>query len=148
MTMADESKKEWYIVQTYSSYENKAKLALEERIAHSGLEEYFDQVFIPTETVTEVRNGKKRQVTRKFYNGYIFVKMHLTDQTWHVVKDTPKIVGFLGNQREPVWRFLRLCPDHLGQRTISFPLLGHDQYRLKLHSQWLNHHFSAECHAQ
>ena len=75
MTMADESKKEWYIVQTYSSYENKAKLALEERIAHSGLEEYFDQVFIPTETVTEVRNGKKRQVTRKFYNGYIFVKM-------------------------------------------------------------------------
>jgi transcriptional antiterminator NusG len=102
MTMADESKKEWYIVQTYSSYENKAKLALEERIAHSGLEEYFDQVFIPTETVTEVRNGKKRQVTRKFYNGYIFVKMHLTDQTWHVVKDTPKIVGFLGNQREPV----------------------------------------------
>lgn len=95
-------KKEWYIVQTYSSYENKAKAALEERIERFNMSEFFDQVFIPTETVTEVRNGKKRQVTRKFYNGYIFVKMLLNDQTWHIVKDTPKIVGFLGNQREPV----------------------------------------------
>lgn len=100
--MAEEFDKKWYIVQTYSGYENKAKLALEERINQAGAAKYFEQVFIPTETVTEVRNGKKRQVTRKFYNGYIFVKMHLTDQTWHVVKNTPKIVGFLGNQRNPV----------------------------------------------
>ncbi len=93
---------EWYIIQTYSNYENKAKLALEDRIAHAGLEDHFERVLIPTETVTEVRNGKKRQVTRKFYNGYVFVKMILTDKTWHVVKNTPKIVGFLGSQRNPV----------------------------------------------
>ena len=92
----------WYIVQTYSSYENKAKAALEERISRSDLAPHFDQVFIPAETVTEVRNGKKRQVTRKFYSGYIFVKMELNDRTWHLVKDTPKVVGFLGNQRDPV----------------------------------------------
>ena len=93
---------QWYIVQTYSGYENKAKLALEDRIKRLKMVELFEQVFIPTETVTEVRNGKKRQVTRKFYNGYIFVRMTLTDQSWHLVKDTPKIVGFLGNQRDPV----------------------------------------------
>ncbi len=92
---------QWYIVQTYSGYENKAKSALEERIRSAKLHDHFEEVFIPTETVTEVRNGKKRQVTRKFYNGYIFVKMLLNDQTWHVVKNTPKIVGFLGNQRDP-----------------------------------------------
>lgn len=100
MTQSDTKK--WYIVQTYSNYENKAKLALEDRIEKLGLQEEFDQVFIPTETVTEVRNGKKRQVTRKFYNGYIFVKMNLNDNTWHAVKNTPKVVGFLGNQRDPV----------------------------------------------
>lgn len=92
----------WYIVQTYSGYENKAKQALEIRIGQNNLEDYFEEVFIPTETVTEVRNGKKRQVKRKFYNGYIFVKMHVTDESWHLVKHTPKIVGFLGNQRDPV----------------------------------------------
>lgn len=94
--------KQWYIVQTYSNFENKAKQALEDRIVQLGLQDQFDQVFIPTETVTEVRNGKKRQVTRKFYNGYIFVKMLLNDTTWHAVKNTPKVVGFLGNQRDPV----------------------------------------------
>jgi transcriptional antiterminator NusG len=96
------AEKKWYIVQTYSGYENKAKIALEERIKTLGFEKDFEEIFIPTETVTEVRNGKRREVTRKFYNGYIFVKMNLTDQTWHVVKDTPKVVGFLGSQRDPV----------------------------------------------
>ncbi len=100
MTQSDTKK--WYIVQTYSNYENKAKLALEDRIQKLNLQDDFDQVFIPTETVTEVRNGKKRQVTRKFYNGYIFVKMNLNKTTWHAVKNTPKIVGFLGNQQDPV----------------------------------------------
>jgi transcriptional antiterminator NusG len=96
------AEQQWYIVQTYSGYENKAKLALEERIKTLGFEKDFEEIFIPTETVTEVRNGKRREVTRKFYNGYIFVKMNLTDETWHVVKDTPKVVGFLGSQRDPV----------------------------------------------
>lgn len=98
--MSDDQKK-WYIVQTYSGYENKAKQALEDRIKTGNLGDVFGEIFIPTETVTEVRAGKKRQVTRKFYNGYIFVEMDLNDSTWHVVKDTPKIVGFVGNQRIP-----------------------------------------------
>jgi transcriptional antiterminator NusG len=92
----------WYIVQTYSGYENKAKLALDIRVEQNGMQDLFEEVFIPTEMVTEVRNGKKRQVKRKFYNGYIFVKMQITDQSWHLVKNTPKIVGFLGNQLNPV----------------------------------------------
>lgn len=95
---APESNKHWYIVQTYSGYENKAKQALEDRIRLHGMEEFFEEVYIPTEQVTEVRNGKKRQVTRKVFNSYIFVKMELNDQAWHIVKDTPKVVGFLGGQ--------------------------------------------------
>jgi len=96
------AEKQWYIVQTYSGYENKAKLALEERIKNSAHPDEFEEIFIPTETVVENRNGKRREVKRKFYNGYIFVKMNLNDETWHIVKDTPKVVGFLGNQRDPV----------------------------------------------
>lgn len=98
---AETNEKQWYIVQTYSGYENKAKLALEERIKMSDCVDDFEEIFIPMETVTEMRNGKRREVKRKFYNGYIFVKMNLNENSWHVVKDTPKVVGFLGNQRNP-----------------------------------------------
>lgn len=96
------SEKKWYIVQTYSGYENKVKLAMEERIKVSDNASDFEEIFIPTETVTEMRAGKRREVTRKFYNGYIFVKMDLNDQSWHIVNDTPKVVGFLGSERNPV----------------------------------------------
>jgi transcription termination/antitermination protein NusG len=94
--MAQESKKEWYIVQTYSGYENKAKLALEERIRNESAQDDFEEIYIPVETVVEVRNGKRRERKKKFYNGYIFVKMNLNDRSWHVVKNTPKVVGFIG----------------------------------------------------
>lgn len=98
-----EQKKEWYIVNTFSNYENKAKLALEQRIAASGREEAFEEIYIPTETVVEVKNGKRRERTKKFYKGYIFVKMLLDDETWHIIKDTPKVIGFVGgSQRKPV----------------------------------------------
>jgi transcriptional antiterminator NusG len=100
--MSEEIQKQWYIVQTYSGYENKAKLALEERIRTANLQHLFDEIFIPIEMVTEIRNGKKRQTPRKLYNSYIFVKMALNDNTWHLIKDTPKIVGFVGNQKTPV----------------------------------------------
>ena len=94
--MTNEEKHEWFTVQTYSGYENKAKLALEERIRSTRTESLFEEIFIPTETVVEIRNGKRREVNKKFYPGYIFVKMTLNDHTWHIVKDTPKIVGFVG----------------------------------------------------
>lgn len=101
--MANEQEKEWYIVQTFSNYENKAKLALEQRIAASDRPEAFEEIYIPTETVVEVKNGKRRERTKKFYKGYIFVKMLLDDDTWHIVKDTPKVVGFVGgSQRRPM----------------------------------------------
>lgn len=96
------SEKQWYIVQTFSNYENKAKIALEQRIKAEKIEDEFEEIYIPTETVVEVRNGKRREREKKFYNGYIFVKMNLSDRAWHVVKNTPKIVGFVGgSERKP-----------------------------------------------
>lgn len=93
--------KNWYIIQTYSGYEDKAKVALEQRVKSEGLEEYFDEVYIPTETVTEVKRGKRKEVEKKFYKGYVFVKMNLNEKTWHVIKNTPKVVGFPGQQQNP-----------------------------------------------
>ncbi|MFB6265368.1 MAG: transcription termination/antitermination protein NusG [Bradymonadaceae bacterium] len=93
---------DWYILQTYTGYEEKAKRALEERMRAEELDEDFDEVYIPTETVTEVtRGGDRKEKERKFYKGYIFVKMDLNERTWHVVKETPKIVGFPGKQSNP-----------------------------------------------
>lgn len=103
MANEEQQQKNWYIVQTFSNYENKAKLALEQRIAASDRAEAFEEIYIPTETVVEVKNGKRRERTKKFYKGYIFVKMLLDDETWHIVKDTPKVVGFVGgSQRRPM----------------------------------------------
>ncbi len=90
------SDKKWYVVHTYSGMEKSAKSALEERIKRFGLEEEFAEILLPTEDVSEVRNGKKRVSTRRMYSGYIFVEMNLTEETWHLVKNTPRITGFLG----------------------------------------------------
>ncbi|MCB9745658.1 MAG: transcription termination/antitermination protein NusG [Alphaproteobacteria bacterium] len=92
---------QWYVVHTYSGYENKAKQSLEERIRAHDLEDRFGDVLVPTEQVTEVRGGQKRNVTRKFFPGYILVNMELDSQTWHVVNSTPRITGFVGNSRNP-----------------------------------------------
>jgi len=91
----------WYVVHTYSGYENKAKLALEERVRLYDLEDRIEEVLVPTEQVMEVKGGKKRQVTRKFFPGYILVHMELDNETWHVVRNTPKISGFVGGARNP-----------------------------------------------
>lgn len=100
--MAAAENKKWYIVQTFSGYENKAKIALEERIRVEKVEEDFEEIYIPTETVVEIKNGKRRERQKKFYNGYIFVKMNLSDRAWHVVNNTPKVVGFIGgSDRKP-----------------------------------------------
>lgn len=92
----------WYVVHTYSGYENKAKQALEERINALGFGDRFGEVLVPTEQVVEVKGGQKRSVTRKFFPGYILVEMELDNETWHVVKNTPKVTGFVGgNNRTP-----------------------------------------------
>jgi transcriptional antiterminator NusG len=93
--------KKWYIVHTYSGQEVRAKQALLERAQALGHEEKFDEVLIPEESVVEVVGGSKRTSKRKFFPGYILVHMDLDDETWHVVKGTPKITGFVGNATDP-----------------------------------------------
>jgi transcriptional antiterminator NusG len=93
--------KKWYIVHTYSGQEARAKQSLLERAAALGFEEAIDEVLIPEENVVEMVAGKKRTSKRKFFPGYILVRMELNDETWHVVKGTPKITGFVGNATQP-----------------------------------------------
>ena len=88
----------WYVIQAYSGYENKVKASLEERIRQAGMEGQFGEILIPRESVTQNRSGKKRVVSRSFYPGYIFMQMELTDETWHLVKATPKVSGFIGGR--------------------------------------------------
>jgi transcriptional antiterminator NusG len=88
--------KKWYGIHTYSGFENKVRLSLLERIKNQGLEEHFGEVLIPSETVVELKKGEKRTSSRKFFPGYILVNMDLNDETWHVVKETSKVTGFVG----------------------------------------------------
>ncbi len=88
--------KKWYGVHTYSGFENKVKLNLFERIKNEGMEDFFENILIPSETVVELKKGEKKTSSRKFFPGYILVKMELTDDTWHIVKETSKVTGFVG----------------------------------------------------
>ena len=91
----------WYVVHTYSGYENKAKLALEDAIRRHDVGHKFGEILVPTEKVVEVKDGKKKTNTRKVFPGYIFVQMEIDNETWHVVKTTPKVTGFIGGSRNP-----------------------------------------------
>jgi transcription termination/antitermination protein NusG len=91
----------WYIVHVYSGFENKVKTALEERIAASLHSDKFGEILVPTEEIVELVKGKKKTSSRKFYPGYILVKMDLNDETWHIVNDTAKVTGFLGGKNSP-----------------------------------------------
>ena len=93
--------KAWYVVHTYSGYELKAKQNLEERIRKLGKDEFFGDILVPTENVVEMVKGKKRESRRKFFPGYILVNMLLNDDTWYIVKNTPKITGFVGGTTQP-----------------------------------------------
>lgn len=91
----------WYVVHVYSGFEGKVKTALEERIALSPHPEKFGEVIVPTEQIVELVKGKRKTSSRKFYPGYILVKMELDDETWHIVNDTAKVTGFLGGREKP-----------------------------------------------
>ena len=94
--------KKWYVVHTYSGYEQKAKAALEERVRALKMQDKIGEVLVPVERVLELGKGGERKVSsRKFFPGYIFVKMNLDEETWHVVKSTPKITGFVGHSTMP-----------------------------------------------
>jgi transcriptional antiterminator NusG len=86
----------WYGVHTYSSFENKVRLNLLENIKNEQMESFFEEILIPCETVVELKKGEKKTSSRKFFPGYILVKMELTDETWHLVKETAKVTGFVG----------------------------------------------------
>ena len=91
--------KKWYVIHTYSGFENKVKTALQERIKQHSMDEIFGEILIPTETVQEARAGGKLAVKQKTsLPGYIFVEMDMSEVAWHLVKDTPKVTGFIGNQ--------------------------------------------------
>lgn len=96
--MVDETKpkKRWYVVHAYSGFENFVKQALSERIQVDGLNEKFGEILIPTEEVVELRAGQKRKSERKFFPGYVLVEMAMDDQTWHLVRSIPKVLGFIG----------------------------------------------------
>ena len=99
----------WYTIQAYSGYENKVRLSLEERIKREGMEDKFGEILIPKEKVETTRDGKKRVHQRTFYPGYVFVRMELSDETWHLVNGTPKVSGFLGGRH----------PTEVREREIS-----------------------------
>ncbi len=88
----------WYVIHTYSGFENKVKLALQEGIATAGMEEYFDDILIPEEDIVELVKGEKKTSKRKFFPGYVLIRMELNDDTWHIVKNTPKVTGFIGSK--------------------------------------------------
>jgi transcription termination/antitermination protein NusG len=93
---------QWYVVHTYSGYENRAKQNLEERIKNLGKAAFFAEILVPTETVVELVKGKRKTSQRKIFPGYLMIKMELNEETWHIVKETPKITGFAGDGTKPV----------------------------------------------
>ncbi len=88
--------KRWYVVHTYSGFENQVRKSLLERIRRSGMEDKFGEILVPTEEVVEIRDGQKRRSERKFFPGYVLVEMEMNDDTWHLVRDVPKVLGFIG----------------------------------------------------
>lgn len=92
--------KRWYVVHAYSGYEKKVATALKERIELHGMQDLFGDVLVPTEEVVEMRGGQKRKSERKFFPGYVLVQMELSDETWHLVKETPRVMGFIGGKAD------------------------------------------------
>jgi transcription termination/antitermination protein NusG len=92
----------WYVIHVYSGFEKKVAQSIREQAEQKGLAQRFEEVLVPTEEVVEVKRGAKISAERKFFPGYVLVKMDLSDETWHLVKNTPKVTGFLGGRGRPV----------------------------------------------
>jgi transcription termination/antitermination protein NusG len=88
--------KRWYVVHAYSGFEKQVMRSLRDRVERAGMQELFGQILVPTEEVVEMKGGQKRRSDRKFFPGYVLVEMEMTDETWHLVKDVPKVMGFIG----------------------------------------------------
>ncbi len=94
--------KRWYIVHAYSNFEKKVQESIREQAKQRGLDDHFEEILVPVETVTEMRRGRKVNAERKFFPGYVLVKMNLTDEVYHLIKNTPKVTGFLGSDNKPM----------------------------------------------
>ena len=92
--------KRWYVVHAYSGFEKQVMRTLRERVALHEMEDRFGEILVPTEEVVEMREGKKRKSERKFYPGYVLVQMEMDDATWHLVKNTPRVLGFIGGTKD------------------------------------------------
>ena len=90
----------WYVVHAYSGFEQQVKRSLEERVRRFGMEDRFGQVLVPTEEVVEMRRGQQRKSERKFFPGYVLVQMEMSDETWHLVKEVPRVMGFIGGKAD------------------------------------------------
>lgn len=91
----------WYVIHTYSGFENKVKASIEQRLDHLGLSDSVSQILIPTEDIFELRKGQKQLSSRKFFPGYVMIEMEMSDEVWYAVKNTPKVTGFLGSGNKP-----------------------------------------------
>ncbi len=92
--------KRWYVVHAYSGFEQQVKRSLEERIRRFGMEDRFGEILVPTEEVVEMRGGQQRKSERKFFPGYVLVQMEMSDETWHLVKEVPRVMGFIGGKAD------------------------------------------------
>jgi transcriptional antiterminator NusG len=91
---------QWYVVHAYSNFEHKVKESLVERVRRAGLQQKFGEILVPTEEVVEMREGQRRKSERKFFPGYVLVQMEMDDETWHLVKEVPKVLGFIGGSSD------------------------------------------------
>lgn len=91
---------DWYVVQAFSGFEMSVKRSLVERIERAGMSEFFGEILVPTEEVVEIRGGQKRRSERKFFPGYVLVQMEMTDESWHLVKEVPRVLGFIGGKAD------------------------------------------------
>ncbi|GAA3933297.1 transcription termination/antitermination protein NusG [Litoribacillus peritrichatus] len=111
--------KRWYVVQAYSGYEKRVMNSLKEQINLKGMEEHFGEILVPTEEVIEMREGKKRKSERKFYPGYVLVNMDMNDDTWHLVKSTSRVLGFIGGTADKPAPITQREADAILQRVES-----------------------------
>ena len=118
MTENDLSKR-WYVVHAYSGYEKRVAAALKERIDLQGMNSRFGEVLVPTEEVVEMKAGQKRKSERKFFPGYVLVQMDLDDETWHLVKETPRVMGFIGGKADSPAPITDIEAEAILQRVVA-----------------------------